>query len=545
MTRSPGRHWWILGAMVFALFMVMLDMTVVTVALPSIQRSLNASDQSLEWTVNAFSLALASLTLLGGKLGDRFGRRRLFLVGLAIFTASSAACALAQTDGQLIAGRAAQGVGGALMGPLSLSIIVAAFPRDRLPTALGIWAGTSAFGLAIGPLVGGVLVDAAGWSSVFWINVPIGIVGILVAAWVVPESTDPSTRALDLPGTALATGGLFAFVWGLIETSSNDWSSLDVLSRLALGVLLLAAFVLREATTAAPMLPLGFFRKLRFSTANLLMLALGFAMFGVIYFLTLFMQNVQGYSAIDTGVRSLPLTMMVVLVAPLAGRFSGRFGARPFVVAGMALCALAIVGLSRLAPDSPYSDMWPWLVVFGAGSALTMPVLAATAMASSDPAKSGVASGMLNTSRQVGTALGVAVLGSIGATVARGDWASWTARPARVAAAKRPCARAARRPRSRQPDREPCVPGGRAGGWRAGGSAGSRRVQPRDGSGIRRRGGRCPGGGRPGIRRSRQAPRGRPLDTPARAGRRGARGAEPRSSKAWPRLGVRGGGRIG
>jgi EmrB/QacA subfamily drug resistance transporter len=426
MARTPGRHWWILGAMVFALFMVMLDMTVVTVALPSIQSSLNASEQSLEWTVNAFSLALASLTLLGGKLGDRFGRRRLFLAGLVIFTASSAACALSQTDAQLVAGRAVQGVGGALMGPLSLSIIVAAFPRDRLPVALGIWAGASAVGLAIGPLVGGFLVDAAGWASVFWVNVPIGIVGLFVTAWVVPESRDSSTQALDLPGTALATAGLFAFVWGLIETSSNDWGSFDVLWRLALGTLLLAAFVVREATTAAPMLPLGFFRSVRFSTANLVMLALGFALFGVVYFLTLFMQNVQGYSAVDTGIRSLPLTMMVVLVAPLAGRFSGRFGARPFVVVGMALCAVSIVGLSRLVPDSPYSDMWPWLVVFGAGAALTMPVLAATAMSSADSAKAGVASGLLNTSRQVGTALGVAVLGSIGATVARGDWSSWT-----------------------------------------------------------------------------------------------------------------------
>jgi EmrB/QacA subfamily drug resistance transporter len=412
--------------MVFALFMVMLDMTVITVALPSIQRSLNASEQNLEWTVNAFSLALASLTLLGGKLGDRFGRRRLFLAGLAIFTASSAACALAQTDGQLVAARAAQGVGGALMGPLSLSIIVAAFPRDRLPVALGIWAGASAVGLAIGPLVGGFLVDAAGWSSVFWINVPIGIVGIFVAAWIVPESRDSTTQALDLPGTALATAGLFAFVWGLIETSSNDWNSADVLSRLVVGSLLLVAFVLREAATASPMLPLDFFRSLRFSTANLVMVALGFAMFGVIYFLTLFMQNVQGYSAVDTGIRSLPLTMMVVLVAPPAGRFSARLGARPFVVVGMVFCAAAIVGLSGLKPDSPYSDMWPWLVVFGAGAALTMPVLAATAMASSDAAKAGVASGMLNTSRQVGTALGVAVLGSIGATVARADWGSWT-----------------------------------------------------------------------------------------------------------------------
>jgi EmrB/QacA subfamily drug resistance transporter len=426
MKRSPDRHWLILGAMVFALFMVMLDMTVITVALPSIQRSLNASEQNLEWTVNAFSLSLASLTLLGGKLGDRFGRRRLFLAGLAIFTASSAACALAQTDGQLVAARAAQGVGGALMGTLSLSIIVAAFPRDRLPVALGIWAGASAVGLAIGPLVGGFLVDAAGWSSVFWINVPIGIVGLLVAAWIVPESRDATTQALDLPGTALATAGLFAFVWGLIETSSNDWNSVDVLSRLIVGTALLAVFVLREATTPSPMLPLGFFRSLRFSTANLVMVALGFAMFGVIYFLTLFMQNVQGYSAVDTGIRSLPLTIMVVLVAPLAGRFSARFGPRPFVVGGMVLCALAIVGLSRLEPASPYADMWPWLVVFGTGAALTMPVLAATAMANSDAAKAGVASGILNTSRQVGTALGVAVLGSIGATVARTDWASWT-----------------------------------------------------------------------------------------------------------------------
>ncbi len=426
MKRTPGRHWWILGAMVFALFMVMLDMTVVTVALPSIQSSLNASEQNLEWTVNAFSLALASLTLLGGKLGDRFGRRRLFLAGLALFTVSSAACALSQTDTQLVAGRAAQGIGGALMGPLSLSIIVAAFPKDRLPTALGIWAGASAVGLAVGPLVGGFLVDAAGWSSVFWINVPIGIAGAMVTLWVVPESRDATTEALDLPGTALATAGLFAFVWGLIETSSHDWTSIDVISRLVLGSVLLAAFIVREATTATPMLPLGFFRNLRFSTANAVMLALGFALFGVIYFLTLFMQNVQGYSAVETGIRSLPLTVMVVVGAPFAGRFSGRFGARPFVVVGMALCSVSIVGLSRLAPASPYSDMWPWLVVFGLGSALTMPVLAATAMATADRAKAGVASGMLNTSRQVGTALGVAVLGSIGATIARSDWSSWT-----------------------------------------------------------------------------------------------------------------------
>lgn len=420
------RHWLILGAMVFALFMVMLDMTVITVALPSIQRSLNANAQSLEWTINAFNLGLASLTLLGGKLGDRFGRKRLFALGLAIFTLSSAACALSQTDSELVAARAIQGAGGALMGALSLSIIVAAFPRERLTVALGIWAGASAVGLAVGPLVGGVLVDQAGWASVFWINVPIGIAAVAVTWLVVPESTDPTTRALDIPGTTLATAGLFVFVWGLIDTSSNDWTSADVLSRLGIGGALLATFAVREALTASPMLPLRFFRSLAFSTANLVMAALGFALFGVIYFLTLFIQNVQGYSAVDTGIRALPLTVMVVLVAPIAGRVAAHVGSRPVVAAGMLLAAVAFWGLSSLQPDTPYSSIWPWLVVMGTGSALAMPILAATAMANADRAKAGVASGILNTSRQVGAALGVAVLGSVGATVARGDWSTAT-----------------------------------------------------------------------------------------------------------------------
>jgi len=421
------RSWLILGAMVFALFMVMLDMTVITVALPSIQHSLDATEQSLEWTVNAFSLGLASLTLLGGKLGDRFGRRKLFLAGLAIFTASSAMCALSQTDAQLVAFRAIQGAGGALMGPLSLSIIVAAFPRPRLPAALGIWAGASAFGLAIGPLVGGILVDRAGWQSVFWINVPIGIAGIVVSRIVVPETSDPTTRALDVLGTLLATLGFFAFVWGLIDTTSNDWTSADVLVRIGAGTVLLVAFVVWEALTREPMLPLGFFRSIRFSTANAVMLALGFALFGAVYFLTLYMQNVQGYSAIETGVRSLPLTLMIVVFAPISGRFSGKIGPRLFVVGGLLLCALAMVGLSGLTAGSDYGAMWPWLVVFGIGSALAMPVLAATIVANADEAKAGVASGVLNTSRQLGTALGVAVLGSIGSTVARNDWSSFTA----------------------------------------------------------------------------------------------------------------------
>ena len=247
--------------MCFGLFLIMLDNTIVNVALPSIQRDLDASPSTLEWTINAYVLAFAVLIMLGGKLGDRFGRKRMFLVGLGIFTVMSVACALAPTVEWLVAFRAGQGVGGALMNPLTLSIIVAAFPRQELGTAIGIWAGISALALAIGPVLGGVLVEHVNWSAVFWINVPVGIVGALVTLWAVAESRDPTSFTLDLPGVGLITAGLFFVVWGLIETNDHSWTSAYTIGFLVAGVATLAAFVAWEARTPNPMVPLEFFRR--------------------------------------------------------------------------------------------------------------------------------------------------------------------------------------------------------------------------------------------------------------------------------------------
>ncbi|MDX6547955.1 MAG: hypothetical protein QOG33_1505 [Gaiellales bacterium] len=419
----PNHKWWTLFAMCFALFMIMLDNTVVNVALPSIQRSLNiTSPENLEWTVNAYVLTFAALILLGGKLGDRFGRKRIFLVGLGIFTFASAACALATTDSQLIAARSLQGVGGALLNPLSLSILVSAFPRKQLPTAIGIWAGISGLGLAIGPLLGGFLVEHVSWSAVFWINVPIGFIAAGVAIWAVSESSDTSTRALDVIGVGLITAALFSLTWGLIKTGSHSWTSLYTIGFLAGAAVLAAAFIWREARTAEPMLPLRFFRNRVFSASSVVVALVGFAMFGIFYFVTLYFQNVLGYSALEAGVRSLPMTMMVIFVAPVAGRLSGKIGPRVQMTVGMLMMTAGLLVLSRLQVDSSYNLIWPAYIAAGAGIAMTMPAVSAAGMAAVDQTKAGVASGVINSSRQVGGALGVAVLGAVVATRVGSAW---------------------------------------------------------------------------------------------------------------------------
>jgi EmrB/QacA subfamily drug resistance transporter len=421
----PNHKWWTLFAMCFALFMIMLDNTVVNVALPSIQRDLNiTTSQNLEWTVNAYVVTFAALILMGGKLGDRFGRKRLFIIGLLLFTVASAACALSTSDTQLIAARAFQGVGAALLNPLSLSILVSAFPRNELPTAIGVWAGISGLGLAIGPLLGGFLVENVSWSAVFWINVPIGVIAALVALWAVAESRDTSTRSLDVLGTVLVTGALSSLTWGLIETNSHSWLSSYTLTFLGLAVLLFATFILRELRTAEPMLPLSFFKDRVFSAANAVVLLVGFAMFGIFYFITLYFQNVLGYSAMEAGVRSLPMTMMVLFVAPLAGRANIKVGPRPLMTVGMLMMTACLLQLSRLEVNSSYNMIWPAYIIGGAGIAMTMPSVSAAAMAAVDPRKAGVASGVVNSARQVGGALGIAVLGSVVATRAHNAWES-------------------------------------------------------------------------------------------------------------------------
>jgi MFS family permease len=271
-----------LAAACLALFAIFLDNTVVNVALPSIQRSLGATPDQLEGTVSAYVVAFASLILLGGKLGDRFGRRRVFMVGLALFGAASVLGAIAPSSGVLIAARAAQGVGAALLAPLSLSLLVAAFPRDKLPAAIGIWAGVSGLGLAVGPLVGGALVEASGWQAVFWINAPIVLLALLLAAVGVRESGDPALRSLDLAGAALATGGLASLVAGLIRTATHGWTSLPTVVLLAVGGTTLVAFVLYERRIAEPLVPVGLLADRRFRAATAAVALSSFALLGVI-----------------------------------------------------------------------------------------------------------------------------------------------------------------------------------------------------------------------------------------------------------------------
>jgi EmrB/QacA subfamily drug resistance transporter len=414
-------------AMCFGLFMIMLDNTIVNVALPSIQRELHASPETLAWTVNAYVVPFAALILLGGKLGDRFGRRRMFVAGLAIFTASSAACALSSSIGALVAARAVQGVGAALMNPLSLSILVATFPPARLSAAIGVWAGISGLGLAIGPLLGGVLVENLDWSAVFWINVPVGVLATVVTLRAVRESRDPAGRSLDLPGSALVTLALFSVVWGLIKSETHGFGSSYVIGFLAVGAVLLALFVGWERRARDPMLPLAFFARRLFSVADAVMLLVGFAMFGAIFYGALYLQNVQGYSALGAGVRTLPWTLMILVVAPPAGRLSARMGARLPAAAGMLLLSAGLVGLAGLHADTPYSSIWPFFVLCGIRTALAMPTLSATAMGAIAAEKAGVASGVLNTARQVGGALGIAVLGAVATARIASQWDDFVA----------------------------------------------------------------------------------------------------------------------
>ena len=423
---SEARRWATLFAMCFALFMIMLDNTVVNVALPTIQRDLEPSTSQLQWIINAYILVFAALILLGGKLGDRFGRKRLFMVGLVLFTVWSVACALSVTADQLIAFRALQGVGAAIMNPLSLSILVATFPRERLPQAIGIWAGVSGLGLAVGPLLGGFLTEHVGWSAVFWINVPIGAIALVVVLLAVKESRDPTVRSLDVVGTVLVTLGLFGITYALIGTSDHPWLSAPTLVPLLAGIALLVAFVAWEARQEQPMVPLGFFRSRGFSTSIIVATLVGFGMFGSLFVVTLYMQNIRGYDAIGAGIRTLPLTMAVMIVAPIAGKLNPKVGAAWLMGIGLSLSCVAMIGLRLLEPGTSYAVIAPCFFALGAGIALTLPSASAAAMGAIDPRKAGIGSGVLNAARQVGGALGIAIIGSVATLVTDRTWTAST-----------------------------------------------------------------------------------------------------------------------
>ena len=357
---AENRKWWTLAAVGFGLFMIMLDNTVVNVALPTIQRELGAGLSQLEWIVSGYALTFAALMLTGGKLADLFGRRRVFVIGLAVFSGSSLACALAPSAGFLIGARVVQGGGAALMNPATLSIISAAFPPRQRGTAIGIWAGVSALALAIGPLVGGLLTEHVGWSAIFYVNVPIGLLAIAASFLLIDESKDTTDdQRPDLPGLLASAVGLFALTYGLIEANTYGWGSGRILGAFALAAAALAAFVLLERLQRAPMLDLRLFRDRTFAGANLVLLLVALAMFGVFFFLSLYLQNVLGYSPVKAGAAFLPLTALIMVIAPLAGRLSDRRGSRWLLTGGMALLAAQLLYFSRLGVHESYWSLVP------------------------------------------------------------------------------------------------------------------------------------------------------------------------------------------
>jgi EmrB/QacA subfamily drug resistance transporter len=408
------RKWWTLVAVAFGLFMIMLDNTVVNVALPSIQRDLKVSVSSLEWVVNAYFLTFAVLMLTGGKLADLFGRRRIFIVGLVVFTASSLACGLASSGEMLIAWRAVQGVGAALMNPATLSIITATFPPRQRGMAMGIWVGVSAVALALGPITGGLLAEHVDWSWIFFINVPIGALAILAARIVIRESKDTSReQRLDLPGLVTSGGALFALTYALIEANNKGWTSAEILSLFGVAVLGLAAFIALEQRQRVPMLDLSLFRNRTFAGANATMMLVALAMFGVFFFVSLFVQNILGYSPVQAGASFLPMTLCIIFFAPVAGKLSDRLGGRWLMSGGMVLVSISLVLFSLLDESSSFWNLVPALLVGGAGMAMAMTPTTAVAMGSVPVDQAGVGSGVLNSMRQVGGSLGVAIMGAI------------------------------------------------------------------------------------------------------------------------------------
>jgi EmrB/QacA subfamily drug resistance transporter len=410
---EENKKWWTLAAVAFGLFMIMLDNTVVNVALPSIQRDLGMKLSELEWIVSGYALTFAALMLIGGKLADAYGRRLLFVTGIAVFTLASLACGLASSGDVLIAARVAQGVGAAMMNPATLSIIAVTFPPRERGTAIGIWAGVSALALAIGPLVGGLLTEHAGWNWIFFINIPVGILGIAASFLLIDESRDETHERLDLPGLVTSGVGLFALTYGLIEANNYGWGSTRIVGAFVIAAVALASFVLLERHTRAPMLDLTLFRNRTYVGANLVMLLVALAMFGVFFFVSLYMQNVLGYSAVQAGAAFLPMTLLIIVVAPLAGRLSDRFGSRWLMATGMVFLAAQLAYFSQLSSDETFWRLVPALVLGGFGMAMTMTPSSAAAMRAVPVAKAGMGSAVLNAFRQVGGSLGIALMGAI------------------------------------------------------------------------------------------------------------------------------------
>jgi EmrB/QacA subfamily drug resistance transporter len=417
---EENSRWWTLGAMCFALFMVMLDNTVVNVSLPSIQRDLHASLSALEWTVNAYTLTFAVLMVTGGRLGDIFGRRKMFMFGVVVFGISSAAIGFAPNDTTLVAFRAVQGIGAAFMMPATLSIITQAFPSHQRGMAIGTWAGVSAMALAIGPVLGGFLTQSVSWRAIFFINPPIAVIALAVTLFAAQETRDETvSRRVDFAGIAAITVGLTTLVLALVEGNSWGWGSPRIIALFAAAVLGLAAFVLAELRVRAPMVDFTFFRSRSFLGANTVGFIVSFAMLAQFFFLALYMQNILHYTPLQAGVRFLPSTMVIIVMGPVAGRLTDRIGPRPLMTAGLLTVAAALFWQSTLSVHTGYSRLLPGFVLMGIGMGLVMSPMSTAAMNAVDRTKAGVASGVLSMSRMVGGTFGVAIMGALVATIGR------------------------------------------------------------------------------------------------------------------------------
>lgn len=413
-TGGRGHPGLTLTAVALGVMMVALDGTVVSVANPTIQRDLHSTLAGLQWVTNGYLLALAVLLIPGGMLGDRLGRRLIFSIGITGFALASLGCALSSSIGMLVVFRVIQGMSGAMLMPNTLAILRATFPEEKLTGAVGIWGATSALAVASGPIIGGLLVQHVSWESIFLLNLPLGAIALATTLTVVRESREPAQRArFDLPGLLALTAGLSLVVWALIGAQSHAWLSAYVVGFGVAGLTCLALFVLRERRAAGPMLPLDIFRS-RSVSAGTLLVIIGFVgLFGVLFFVTLYLQNVHHYSAVQTGVKLLPLTATFIISPLIGSALTRRAGPRPPVIIGMVLLGAAFLGLTGLEVHSAYGSLWPWFIAIGAALGLIITSTTQAILRNVSAERGGIAGGLQSTANQLGGVLGTSVLGSI------------------------------------------------------------------------------------------------------------------------------------